>query len=189
MSKNGKMRRIGLSGTNWTGKTATITRLAETLHGDSIEVISLSSIVARCPYPMGKDQTLDGSSWMVEQVSDIVHKHSSKSLQLFDRTPLDILGFTCYVGYRSGTDEYKDISSKARDLLDRFDRVFLVRPRDQWLSNVSPSVEEAGFALLIDFFMESEAKNWNVSLVELPWGIEKRLQLINDFLNPDKQKS
>jgi hypothetical protein len=89
------MLRIGLSGTNWTRKTTTIQQVARALDPVPVDIVSLSSFVQQCPFPMGPVQTLDGSKWMVDQVAQILARPiPAGTVQIFDRTPLDILAFT-----------------------------------------------------------------------------------------------
>ena len=62
------MLRIGLSGTNWAGKTETIRRFLKVHSKLNIEIISLSSLVNQCPFSMMETQTLEGSQWMVNEL-------------------------------------------------------------------------------------------------------------------------
>ena len=89
------MFRIGFSGTNWTGKTETIQRIVREHSELVINTISLSSLVNECPFPMIEEQTVEASKWMIEQVGAICSNNNG-AIEIFDRTPLDILAFTLY---------------------------------------------------------------------------------------------
>ena len=88
------MKRYGFSGTNWTRKTTMIQSLRGQLGSVGTEVVSLSQLVAKCPYPMRRDQTLQASVWMVRQVENIISSGTRAEHHIFDRTPLDIMAFT-----------------------------------------------------------------------------------------------
>src|SRR5262245_17114174 len=94
------IERFGLSGTNWTRKTSTLSALVTTMRPTPVSVISLSELVARCPYPMKQHQTLEASRWMVQQVNERLEGQEPARFQAFDRTPLDIMAFTMYAAER-----------------------------------------------------------------------------------------
>jgi hypothetical protein len=71
------MTRIGLSGTNWTRKTTTIQHVVKALDPRPVQVVSLSSFVKQCPFPMGSEQALDGSIWMVDRVAKVLEQPPS----------------------------------------------------------------------------------------------------------------
>jgi hypothetical protein len=172
------MIRIGLSGTNWTRKTTTIQQLARRLAPVPVDIVSLSPLVEQCPFPMGPAQTLDGSKWMVERVGQILERPVPLgTVQIFDRTPLDILAFTLHANERAG-----HAFSATTSLLDailslsaNFMLIFLCWPADEWPAPEAPSVGDVEFALSIDRLLRSAAQMSRSAIAELPWPIEARV--------------
>ena len=172
------MKRIGFSGTNWTGKSTVISRLRESLTSTDCEVVSLGELCARSPYPMFKDQTLDGSRWMIEQVHDILRRQPSVDLQIFDRTPIDILAFSSYVGYRDRSADALDVCKQAEDLIHEFDALFVMYTSVDWPQGEWHTPDEIGFALVIEHFMAKEVAERRLSCEILPWNINDRINVI-----------
>ncbi len=104
--------RAGISGTNWTGKSVTIQDFPALHPTLTIETIMLADIARGCPYAMVEGQTPDASRWMLEEVTAVLERPSDVDIQLFDRTPVDILAFTQYAFDRETTpaDETFDLS-------------------------------------------------------------------------------
>ena len=178
------MLRIGLSGTNWTGKTETI-RMVVSRHCDiSIETVSLSSLVRKCPYPMEERQTLEGSCWITKQVADICNR-SSGEIQIFDRTPIDILAFTLYVEDRTNI-EAANVLKDIITIINNFDRLFYLPVSKEWPNNVSPSQKEIEFARQMDSYIRKAIDKFSLNVTELPWDLTKRYHLVSKLL-PAKQ--
>ncbi len=173
------MIRVGLSGTNWTRKSTTIQKVVEALNPQPIEVIILSDLVSQCPYPMGPNQTLDGSRWMIDRVSKILDSsRSSDAPQLFDRTPLDIFAFTLHAAKNQGPDRDIDVEAlfdAIRGLGCRFDRIFLCRPSNEWPAPETPRQDDLEFAKIIDDYLVRAVKHFPSNVVELPWQTAERI--------------
>ena len=172
------MKRIGVSGTNRTGKTTLIDSLVRALPDKNCEVISLGQLCAQSPYPMFKDQSLDGSQWMIDTVSEILGKKSSCDLQIFDRTPVDIMAFTAYIGYRDRDDAAKEVCQQAENLLQYFGRIFVLKSSEDWPQGEPPIPDELGFALLVQHFLTSQIKLRSISCEVLPWNFDNRLDVL-----------
>ncbi len=174
------MFRIGLSGTNWTGKSKTISTFIKKHPKLSIETISLSTLVAQCPFPMIKDQILEGSQWMVEQVR-IILDNSNGEIQLFDRTPLDILAFTLYAESQTNQKDFNVIDD-ILDLFKYFDAIFYLQPSDKWPINVHTTQDEIRFALQLDDYMCKAINQFAIEVVTLPWELAERQHLLSEYL-------
>ena len=174
------MFRAGLSGTNWTGKTETIrTFIAE--HSElAVRTVSLSSLVGRCPYPMMEDQTVEASLWMIEQVASICAKNSA-DMELFDRTPVDILAFTLYAEMQTG-DSNPTVLEHALELVKFFDVLFYVSPSNEWPVDIRPSEERVEFARVIDSYMLKAIDHFGLDVITLPWDLAKRQHLLGKHL-------
>jgi len=170
------MLRIGFSGTNWTGKSESIYWFTNDYPYDNVEVVSLSKLVGQCPFPMGPKQTLDGSKWMVEQAVDILENPKSE-IQIFDRTPLDILAFTLYASHRTKKRDM-DLICEILALFKHFDRIFYVQPSSEWPVDVSKTKDEIKFAQVIDFFMRKAIKHLDIEVVPLPWDLSMRQEIL-----------
>jgi len=170
------MLRVGFSGTNWTGKSESIYRFIDEYPYHNIEIISLSKLVSQCPFPMGDKQILDGSKWMVERVINILENPKHK-IQLFDRTPLDILAYTLYAAHRTHENDLNFIY-EILDLFQYFDTIFYVQPSNEWPVNVHKTEDEVKFALLIDFFMRKAIEHLAIEVVPLPWDLSVRQEIL-----------
>lgn len=174
------MFRIGLSGTNWTGKSKTISTFVKKHPKLGIEIISLSTLVAQCPFPMTKGQTLEGSQWMVEQVRSILD-NSSGEIQLFDRSPLDILAFTLYAESQTN-QKNSNVIDDILDLFKYFDTIFYLQPSDKWPINVRTTQDEIRFALQLDDYMCKAIDQFAIEVVTLPWELTERQHLLSEYL-------
>lgn len=187
------MIRIGLSGTNWTRKTTTIRELCRALAPLPVDIVSLSSLVDRCPYPMGRGQTLDASRWMVAQVEHVLERSlPPDSVQVFDRTPLDILAFTRYAAdqarLRGEQIEGEEVAleKKILSLGDVFMLLWLCRPADEWPAPESPFADALQFAQTIDTYLCRAVESFGAKVIELPWFAPARLARILDFVTSQR---
>lgn len=175
------MFRAGLSGTNWTGKTETIQRFVREHSELAIRMVSLSSLVDRCPFPMMEEQTVEASQWMIEQVRAMCTKDSAE-MQLFDRTPVDILAFTLYAENRTG-NRSPTVLEDALELVKYFDILFYLPVVGEWPVNTSASQSKIQFALKIDSYMRTVIERFSLDVVSLPWGLAEREVLLSEYLS------
>lgn len=186
--------RIGLSGTNWTRKTTTIQEVARVLSPTPVEIVSLSSFVRQCPFPMGPSQTLEGSKWMIDRISAVLSRPVlGGTVQIFDRTPLDILAFTLYAAERSNVSASLDSKADLADLIDtirslgkHFKLIYLCRPSREWPTPETPSASDLTFAMTIDHYLSVATANWGGELRDLPWRHESRLHQIMEVTCPHR---
>ncbi|MHC4228937.1 MAG: hypothetical protein ACYSWW_23055 [Planctomycetota bacterium] len=170
------MFRAGLSGTNWTGKTETI-RTFVTEHSElTVRAVSLSSLVDKCPFPMVENQTVEASRWMIEKVGAICAKNNA-DMELFDRTPVDILAFTLYAEKQTG-DSDPTVLEHALELVKFFDILFYVPPSNEWPVDVSPSEKRVEFARVIDSYMLKAIDHFGLDVITLPWDFAERQHLL-----------
>ncbi len=176
------MIRAGISGTNWTGKSATIRSFVESHRATKVETIALSTLGGNCPHPMVEEQTADASRWMLNELAGLLERPSNADVQLFDRTPIDILAFTQYAFDRQAacTDEalIKDIT----ELLPQYNTIFYARISDHWPLGTAPPPNEVAFALLMDRYMKQLIARLEVEVVWLPEELRERVQVITGHL-------
>ena len=174
------MIRAGLTGTNWTGKTETIKKFIEEHSELSIRTVSLSSLVKRCPYPMMENQTIEASRWIIKQVKDIC-KNNSVEMELFDRTPIDILAFTLYAEDHTGHCD-PTVRKNALKLMESFDMTFYLPPSTEWPVNVYPSDNKIEFAKLMDAYMLKTIEYFKLDVIQIPWDFTKRQNILCQHL-------
>ena len=172
--------RSGVSGTNWTGKTETIRAFVNSNPEIAIETIPLSPLVSECPHPMIENQTLEGSRWMIERVSELCGKDSG-ALQIYDRTPLDIYAFTLYVLDRTDEDGY-NVLNNIVELAENFDVLFYIPLSNEWPANVSPPAEKIQFARKMDSYINEAIEQISSNVIILPWDLSKRQELLAQHL-------
>lgn len=182
------MIRAALSGTNWTGKSTTIeifTRRNPSLH---ISTFELSELVARCPYPMIQNQTTDGSEWMARELQKILAQPIPTEIQFFGRSPIDILAFTYYAIEKDQTNADEKLIERIIRLVDEFDILFFMSPNIDWPVNVKPypKPEKIAFALLLNYYMLKVIKKHAINVIELPWNLDKRQQVLQKHLQNDQ---
>ena len=175
------MFRAGLSGTNWTGKTETIRRIVREHSELAIRTVSLSSLVDRCPLPMIEEQTVEASHWMIEQVSAICADNNG-GIELFDRTPLDILAFTLYALNRTGGSN-QAVLEDCLGLVRHFDCLFYLPVSDEWPVNTSVSQSKIHFALKIDSYIRKAIEQFSLDVVSLPWALVEREVMLSEYLS------
>ena len=178
--------RIGLSGTNWTGKSTTARLLAEQTPTASFDQVSLSKIGSGCPFPMQEDQTLDASRWMAERVQSILDSPVEAQIQLFDRTPIDILAFTRLAADQAGSDADESVYNGIVDLLQHFDSLYYLPFSDAWPTiEVVKTPRKVAFALLMDRYMQTDIRELSIEVVILPWELEARISLLKRQICPE----
>jgi hypothetical protein len=183
------MLRFGLSGTNWTRKTTTIGSLIPRLAPATVDSVSLSQLVAKSPHPMRENQTVEASRWMIAQVRSVIGSGPAFDVQVFDRTPLDIMAFTRYAIDRSREPNGAHVLDDVAELSAGFDVIFFCRPQGEWPSPVAPSEELRHFALLVDGLMESSVSMMRAPVVTLPWDAGERLNTILGWLREYRARS
>ena len=170
------MFRAGLTGTNWTGKSETISQFVEDHPDESIEAVSLSAILSGCPFPTVANQSIEASAWMAGQVRAICTA-AGGPIQLFDRTPVDILAFTLYVEERTG-QAGGEVVDDVLSLLEYFDTIFHVTVPEAWPVGVSPSFEEVEFARLMDSHIRRAIDRFALEVTAMPWDFDARQRLL-----------
>ncbi len=175
------MFRAGLSGTNWTGKTETICRFVKELPKLDIEIVSLSSLVETCPFPMEEDQTLEGSKWMTEQVRALCKKNTGE-MQFFDRTPIDVLAFTLYAEDRTGR-KAESILENILELVRCFDIIFYLKVSNEWPANTPRNHQKIEFARKMDLYIRKAIDKFALDVVSLPWDLAERQRLLSEYLS------
>jgi len=174
------MPRAGLSGTNWTGKTETIKRFVTEHSKLAVKTVSLASLVARCPFPMMEEQTLEGSRWMIEQVATLCKKDTAE-MQIFDRTPVDILAFTLYAENRTGNGSPTALKD-ALELVKCFDIIFYLPVSDKWPNNASADQSRIQFARQMDSYIRKAIEKFSLDVISLPWDRAERQRLLSKHL-------
>jgi hypothetical protein len=129
---------------------------------------------------MGREQTLEGSQWMLEQVKMLTYGHQ-KDIQLFDRTPLDILAFTLYAEDRSNKKN-ASIIEEAINQTKLFDTIFYLGLWDSWPVNMNASLEKVCFARLMDSYLRKAIEDFGIHVVPLPWQLSERNRLLSEHL-------
>lgn len=176
------MIRAGLSGTNWTGKSTCIDGFSNAHRDRKIEIIRLTDFVSRCPYPTVENQTPEASRWMIDQVKDQLTAPSDAAIQLYDRSPLDILAFTQYAFDRSGTVQDDAMMSEIVELAGRFGAIFFCSISSAWPLGDRQSPKDVSFALLMDWYMRRLARRHKLPVVELPDSPKERERTLNERL-------
>ncbi len=175
------MPRAGLSGTNWTGKTETIRRFAKEHPELSIKTVSLASLVARCPFPMMEEQTLEGSQWMAEQVAALCKKDTAE-MQIFDRTPVDILAFTLYAENQTVSKD-ASVLKNVLELVRCFDLLFYLPISNEWPVNAPRNHHKIQFARQMDSYIRKAIEKFSLDVISLPWDREERQRLLSEHLS------
>ena len=170
------MFRAGLTATNWMGKSTTIQRFVDAHRDLPCETVSLSTILAQCPFPTVVNQTIDASKWMTGKVREICTTAPGE-IQLFDRTPVDILAFTLYAQDHTGADA-QHIIEQILGLMDCFNTIFYIAIPETWPIDVMPTAEEVQFARLMDSYLCKAIDQFDLDVVSMPWDLDAREQML-----------
>ena len=175
--------RVGLSGTKWTGKSTTIAALGATT---TVDVVSLSPIVARCPWPVEVHQTLEASEWVLDRLQELLASPHREGLQqVFDRTPLDVLTFSVHahrIASPPSVDRFAAVEQRALSFLRHFDRIFLTGRHQHWPSPKTPTEESRRFSIYIEELMDELIRTYRIEVVRLPNEIPERVRLLQNYL-------
>lgn len=181
------MIRIGISGTNWTGKSSTLQAVLRLCPPDHV-LVSLSQIVSKCPFPTGQDQTLEASEWVLQEVRKAEERLPVEtSTVLYDRTSLDILAYTLYAGeLRPGKDNgtIDQLVNAAVEHMQSFARIFYAPVDISWPHGPREAEEVRLATLMEGYLRRAAAIAGNVE--ELPAAIEARVERIRGFLDAGK---
>lgn len=178
------MIRAGVSGTNWTGKSVTLRTFVERHPDLRIDTVVLSDLLRRCPYLVVAEQTPDTSRWILEQVGAILNAPVDVEIQLFDRSPIDILAFTQYAFDRDKCAVDRSLMAAIHDLIGEFDSIFYAPISEQWPTGVSPEPQAVAFALLMDRYMHRAINEYKIDVVDLPWRLSDRQAVLSRHLSP-----
>jgi hypothetical protein len=129
---------------------------------------------------MMEEQTLEGSRWMIEQAKALCQEDGAE-IQLFDRTPLDILAFTLYAESRTGI-ESAGIIENILELVRCFDILFYLPVSNEWPVNRSGSQKRIDFARQMDYYIQKAINHFKLDIVSLPWGLSERQRLLYEYL-------
>ncbi len=176
------MIRIGISGTNWTGKTSTIGRFVREHPEVNVQVTSLSSLVAECPFPMGQIQTLDGSKWMLMQVQQLLCSPTFADIHIFDRSPLDIIAFTFHAAQRAHRD-CTSLCAEAVSLLEYFQTIYYLPILPEWPTGSIVNLKLVDFARKIDSLMQRAIGDLAIEVTSMPWDMDLRQHLLISHLS------
>ena len=174
------MFRAGLTATNWMGKSTTIQRFVDAHRDLCGEAVSLSAILDECPFPTVENQTIEASEWMTGKVREICNT-APRGVQLFDRTPVDILAFTLYAQDRTGA-EAQHIIEQILGLMDCFNTIFYIAIPETWPVDVTPSPEEIQFARLMDSYLCKAIDQFALDVVSMPWDLDAREQMLCQYV-------
>lgn len=174
------MFRAGLTGTNWVGKTETIGTFVEAHPDLSVETVSLWAIVERCPLPTIGNQTVEASGWIANEVRTACDG-AAGAVQLFDRTPVDILAFTLYAEQHTGQGG-QEVLNQILGLLECFDTIFYVPISEAWPTGVSPTAEEVDFARLMDSYVRRAIDRFALEVISMPWDLDARQELLCQYV-------
>lgn len=174
------MKRIGFTGTNSTGKSTTLKKLEEAYPRLINNKVSLSPLVMECPFPMIKEQTIEASKWMATQVENIIKESNTKQgIELFDRTPIDMLAFTFYARDRERREIPYELEKRLKELLSEFDLLFFLNRSEDW--SVKENIQDDfDFAIKIEEYMQQVIKKYNIAVIVLPWDYNQRVKIIHD---------
>jgi hypothetical protein len=117
---------------------------------------------------------------MLEQVK-MLTDGCQKDIQLFDRTPLDILAFSLYAEDRS-KEKNANIIEEAVNQTKLFDTIFYLGLWDSWPVNVNASLEKTCFARLMDSYLRKAIAEFEIQVVSLPWQFSERHRLLSEHL-------
>jgi len=174
------MFRAGLTATNWMGKSTTIQRFIDAHRELSCEMVSLSAILDQCPFPTVENQTIEASEWMTSKVREIC-RGAPGEIQLFDRTPADILAFTLYAQDHTGADA-QHIIEQILGLMDCFNTIFYIAIPETWPVDVTPTAEEIQFARLMDSYLCKAIDRFGLDVVPMPWDLDAREQMLCQYI-------
>ncbi len=182
------MIRFALSGTKWTRKTTTITKLrARELVQDSSVVTLSRDIISKCPFPVHDKQTFDTSDWAIKRLDEILSYPVQTAFQVFDRSPLDVMAFTRHAAIQCGASPTA-LYDRIAKLSALFDVIFFCRPGGEWPAPITPDDSERVFALYIQHLMEESIASMRTQVVMLPWDANQRLESISEIISLKQER-
>jgi len=132
---------------------------------------------------MIKKQTFGASEWMFDKVSKIlIDSNEKQGIEVFDRTPIDILAFTRYAADRDKVNEPEDLLSKTYNLLPSFDIIFYLEIDLSW-PIIQKNTDDIAFALLMQYYFNKIIHKYGIKVIRLPWNLELRYSLIIKKVN------
>jgi len=178
------MIRAALSGTNWTGKSTTIKTFCTRHLEIDISKFELSTLVKQCPYPVIQEQSMDSTEWIVGRLGNLLAQPIEAKIQLFDRSPIDVLAFNSYILARDQIAPNKKLTENIMLLVQQFDVLFLTQPGIVWPVDVNPTPDpnKVTFAKLIDRYILEVIEAHSIPIIELPWNLNERQNILDKYL-------
>lgn len=174
------MQRIGLSGTNWTGKSTTVGVFVQEHPDLRIDVITLSDLLQECPFPLIEKQTPDASRWVLERLRKELQRSVSADAQMFDRSPVDLLAFTQYAFERVSSPVDARLMEDICNLTAQFDHLFFIKTSDTWPLGAAPRLKEIEFAQLMEKYLVDVIREYQLAVEALPWEMSDRQRVLSE---------
>lgn len=170
-----------MTGTNWTGKSTTISLLEKGCCGP-FKVISLSKLIDNCPHPVILNQTFNTSVWMMNSLASIIKANEHSGVYIYDRTPLDILAFTLYVRDKDKIHIPENFLLKVQQAISMFDVIFYLPISSDWPVSITNHKIPIEFAKLIDMYTLEAISLFDIDVCELPWDLQERVDILTKFI-------
>lgn len=178
------MIRAALTGTNWTGKSTTINTFCTRHLEIDISKFELSTLVKQCPYPVIQEQTMESTEWIVGRLGNQLAQPVDAKIQLFDRSPIDVLAFNSYIITRDQIAPNKKLTENILLLTQQFDVLFLTQPGKDWPVDVNPTPDpnKIAFAKLMNLYILKIIETHSIPVVDLPWDLNERQNILDKYL-------
>jgi hypothetical protein len=176
--------KIGFTGTYSTGKSTLIEALTKELAARGIDhgTTRVSEAARASPFPLNREQTLDGSLWILAHTLAAELACSARhTLSIADRTVIDIWALARHAAReRRGSADRADLIARiVRDWVRSYDLIFLTRIDPSFPPRPS-RIPDPEFRLLVRDLQLDCIADLQLPVVELPHDLEQRLALILD---------
>lgn len=163
---NKKFTKIAMSGTHGTGKTTkAIQHAYDTKISTNKNIFVLQEIARESPLPINQRGTKESHLWIfAKQIEREINLSLKYDMIICDRTILDTVAYSCYLGFNDIYDGMKNI---AMVHLSSYDSIYYLtsQKNDYLIDDGIRDVEDSKFRLgiesiLLDLYDEAIKKNY-----------------------------
>lgn len=176
--------KIGITGTYSTGKSTLIQSLTQVMdeYGSDYGITTVSGIASRCPFPLNKDQTLEGTLWILNEVVNMeLVFQDAYEVTIADRTVIDVwaMGRWAWQNRRGTPILEKLITQITATWAPTYDIIFRTKidtlREPNWPKIPDRDLE---FRTLVDALQEACVETFGLDVIELPHDKKERVSTI-----------
>ena len=171
--------KVGIIGSQGTGKTTAIYQLGADLKKEGLDVFLLTEVARSCPFQINEATTRKSQLWIMGKL--ITREQSSKGQILIgDRTLLDVFAYS----YRVDPEFFEPFKPFIKKYMETYDIVFYLFPNDRFLVDDGFRSTSKKFRDEIDKILKELINELNINVT---FGINGAKELILEKMKKEQK--